>query len=83
MDNAIELRQSVLQDIASLFNDDEAMTKLGNYVRYLKSETGESSSKTRAEILDDIKDGLREVKAARKGKIKLQTAEEFLNELRS
>lgn len=83
MDNAMDLKQSVLQDVVSLLNNDEAMKKLQKYIRHLKNEVGESScSRTDDEILDDIRDGLREVKAAREGRIKLQKAEDFLNELR-
>lgn len=37
----------------------------------------------KAEVLDDIREGLREVKAAREGKIKLQSARDFLHEIRS
>lgn len=83
MDNAMDLKQSVLQDVVSLLNNDEAMKKLQKYIRHLKTEVGESScSRTDDEILDDIRDGLREVKAVREGRIKLQKAEDFLNELR-
>lgn len=37
----------------------------------------------KTEVLEDIREGLREVKAAREGKIKLQSARDFLHEIRS
>lgn len=80
----IQLQQSVLQDVVSLLDDNEAMKKLQKYIRRLKSEKEAREVMTvrdKEEILNDIRDGLREVKLAREGKIKLQTIEEFLNEL--
>lgn len=80
----IQLQQSVLQDVVSLLDDNEAMKKLQKYIRRLKSEKETREVMTvrdKEEILNDIRDGLREVKLAREGKIKLQTIEEFLDEL--
>lgn len=80
----IQLQQSVLQDVVSLLDDNEAMKKLQKYIRRLKSEKEAREVMTlrdKEEILNDIRDGLREVKLAREGKIKLQTIEEFLDEL--
>lgn len=37
----------------------------------------------KTEVLEDIREGLREVKAAREGKITLQSARDFLHEIRS
>ncbi len=36
---------------------------------------------TKAEFLKDLKDSVEEVKLAKQGKVKLQSAKEFLNEL--
>lgn len=80
----IQLQQSVLQDVVSLLDDNEAMKKFQKYIRRLKSEKETREVMTvrdKEEILNDIRDGLREVKLAREGKIKLQTIEEFLDEL--
>lgn len=80
----IQLQQSVLQDVVSLLDDNEAMKKLQKYIRRLKSEKETREVMTvrdKEEILNDIRDGLCEVKLAREGKIKLQTIEEFLDEL--
>ena len=62
MSNTIQLQQSVLQDVASLLDDNEAMKKLQKYLRRLKNERvakEEMSAKEKEEILDDIRDGLR------------------------
>lgn len=85
MSNTIQLQQSVLQDVASLLDDNEAMKKLQKYLRRLKSERvakEEMSAKEKEEILNDIRDGLREVKAARKSGVRLQSVGDFLNEIR-
>ena len=85
MSNTIQLQQSVLQDVASLLDDNEAMKKLQKYLQRLKSERvakEEMSAKEKEEILNDIRDGLWEVKAARKSGVRLQSVEDFLNEIR-
>ena len=85
MSNTIQLQQSVLQDVASLLDDNEAMKKLQKYLQRLKSERmakEEMSAKEKEEILDDIRDGLREFKAARKSGVRLQSVEDFLYEIR-
>lgn len=82
--DTIQLQQAVLQDVASLIGDTEAMKKLHKALQRLKKEKAakeEMNADEEAEILNDIRDGLREVKLAREGKIKLQTVEEFLHEL--
>ena len=38
MSNTIQLQQSVLQDVASLLDDNEAMKKFQKYLQRLKSE---------------------------------------------
>ncbi|WP_455668886.1 hypothetical protein [Phocaeicola sp.] len=88
MSKSVQLQQSVLQGVASLLDDNEALKKLQKYIQHLKSEKivveeEEMSASEKEEILDDIREGLREAKAARSGKVKLQTAREFLNEIRN
>ena len=70
--------------VAVLFNK-EAMRKLQEFLASLKKEEAakpEMSAAEKEEILDDIREGLRELKLAREGKIELQSAREFLHELR-
>jgi len=83
---SIQLQQSVLQDVVSLMDDHETMKKLQKYLHHLKSEKEaeeKMSAAEKQEILNDIREGLCEVKAAREGKVKLQTAREFLDEIRN
>lgn len=83
MDETIKLRQSVMQDVVSLMDDNDAMRKLKKYLRKLISESEKEMSKAeKEEVLDSIRQGLVEVREARRNGIKLQTARDFLNEIR-
>lgn len=83
MDDTITLRQSVMQDVVSLMDDNDAMMKLKKYLRKLISESEKEMSKAeKEEVLDCIRQGLVEVREARRNGIKLQTARDFLNEIR-
>lgn len=83
MDKSLELQQSILRDVTSLFGNTDALKKLHKYLNKLKKEeTSKMSKAEKEEILDDIRDGLREAKMAREKKITLQSAQDFLNEIR-
>lgn len=80
----MELRSSVLQDIASLLGNDEAMLKLQKYIRHLKSELHtDTTSKNdfRKTLKKDLQDALKEVKEAEEGKIQLGTMDDLYKEL--
>lgn len=82
MDKSIALQQSVMQDVVSLMGDNEAMKKLQKYLRKLISENEKEMSKSeKAEVLDDIRQGLIEVRLVKKGKLNSRPVEELLNEL--
>ena len=84
MNKAIQLQQSVLQDVVYLLDDNEAMKKLQKVLQLLKKEKAakeEMSAAEKEEILNDIRDGLRELKLVREGKLKSRPIEELLNEL--
>ena len=84
MNKAIQLQQSVLQDVVYLLDDNEAMKKLQKVLQRLKKEKAakeEMSAAEKEEILNDIRDGLRELKLVREGKLKSRPIEELLNEL--
>lgn len=73
MSKAIQLQQSVLQDVVSLLDDNEAMKKLQKFLQRLKSEKAkkeEMSAAEKEEILNDIRDGLRELKLMKQGQLK-------------
>lgn len=85
MENSMQLQQTVLHDIIQLLDDTDAMKQILEFVHKLKAEKGikaESMSlQEKEKILTDIKEGLAEVKNARKNGVKLQTVEDFINEL--
>ena len=81
----IQLQKTVLLEVVALLDNQEAMRKLQESLASLKKEEAakpEMSAAEKEEILDDIREGLRELKLAREGKIELQSAREFLHELR-
>ena len=51
-----------------------------DYIKIAESKTPKLSAKQK-EFVEDLKESLKEVELHRQGKIKLQTAREFLNEL--
>lgn len=76
------LRQSVMQDVVSLMDDNDAMRKLKKYLRKLISESEKEMSKAeKEEVLDSIRQGLIEVRLVKEGKLKSRPVEELLNEL--
>ena len=82
MDKTITLQQSVMQDVVSLMDNNDAMKKLKKYLSKLIDENKKEMSKAeKAEILEDIRQGLIEVKLVKEGKLKSHPVEELLNEL--
>lgn len=80
---AIELNQSLLNEITSISDNENMLRKVLNYVRRLRKQEEETEYITKEEVLDGIRTGLREVKLAKEGKIELCSARDFLNELRN
>lgn len=83
----LQLQQDVLQDVISIMGDNDLLKKLKKYLQKLKKEEVEEydvmTEADKKEILADIKEALREVKTAQKGNIKLQSARDFLHEIRN
>ena len=81
----MQLKQSVLQDVVSLLDDNESMKKLHEFLQSLKSQKTEAEedmiAKEKEEILDDIREGFKELKLMNQGKLKGRPVEELLNEL--
>lgn len=76
------LRQSVMQDVVSLMDDNDAMRKLKRYLGKLISESEKEMSRAeKEEVLDSIRQGLIEVRLVKEGKLKSRPVEELLNEL--
>lgn len=59
-------------------NKAEFVKELLNSLPYVKAKT---ISTTKARFLEELKESVLEITLAKKGKIKLQSAREFLNEL--
>lgn len=81
----LELKQSVLQEIASL-STAKAMKKLRQYVRTLKEEEAAEKQIKRKEaykkeLKEDLREALHELKLAQEGKIKLMSLDELIDEL--
>ena len=70
----IEINEDISDIGPSVVNEPQAA--------YECTISDESSEKRKQEILDGIREALQEVKLAREGKIELQSARDFLNELR-
>lgn len=82
--DTIQLQQAVLQDVASLMGDTEAMKKLQKMLQRLKKEKAvkdEMAAGGKAEALHSIKEGLNELKLMKQGKLKSRPVEELLNEI--
>lgn len=79
----LELRQAVLRDLAPFLDNDEAMKKLQKFLYRLKGDKAEKemSEKEKEEILDDIREGLLELKLMKQGKLKSRPVEELLDEI--
>lgn len=89
MNNTTTLEQSVIKEVASLFGDIDALKQMLSLARKLKREkktkvieqADAEDSISKEDIIDDLREGLREVKLASQGKVNLQTWEEFKHEL--
>lgn len=85
---AIEMKMSLLQEVMDLDDNEQLIKKALASIRRLKEKAWAKEvdmdayvEPTKEQILADIKEGLLEVRAAKKGKVKLQDAREWLNGL--
>lgn len=80
--DTIQLQQAVLQDVASLIGDTEAIKKLHKALQRLKKEkAAKEEMNADEEALNNIKMGLCELKLMKQGKLKSRPIEELLNEI--
>ena len=83
--STISLQQSVIKEVASLFDNEDALRKVLTFVRKVKrtgkAESQELTPAEKKEVMDDLREALREVKLAKEGKLELKTWEEFKHEL--
>lgn len=74
---AIELNQSLMQEITCISGDENMLRKVLNYVRKLRKQNENTEYITKEEILAGIDAGLKDLKAGR-----TVSARELLKELR-
>lgn len=78
----VATRNSLIREVEAI-EDEKAAKRALTYLRRLRTESRSEAYRepTHEEILEGIRDGLQEVKAAKEGKMELQDAKEWLNEL--
>ena len=78
----VATRNSLIREVEAI-EDEKAAKRALTYLRRLRTESRSEAYRepTHEEILAGIKEGLQEVKAAKEGKVELQDAKEWLNEL--
>lgn len=83
----MEIRTSILRDMASLLENDEAMLKLQRYIRSLKremkTERGITKQLYKKELQEDLREALGELKDVREGRAQLKSMKDLYAELES
>ena len=85
--DSISLQQSLIKEVASLFDNEDAMKKMLSLAKKLKKEKHEAekeelSKAEKQEVLDDLREAFKELKEVKEGKVELQSARDFLYEVR-
>lgn len=75
----MDISAQIIKEMGTIIEDDGAMTKLLAYVKKLARSVHEH--KYENDITDHIANGLRQVKLAKEGKIRLNTLENLIDEL--
>ena len=83
--STISLQQSAIKEVASLFDNEEALRKVLTFVRKVKrtgkAESQELTPAEKKEVMDDLREAFRELKLVKEGKLELSTWEDFKHEL--
>ena len=76
------LKMDLVEELLSL-NDKEMLNRVKNYLKRLKKMEAEKEEEeiTKEEVLAGIDAGLKEVKLSMEGKLEVEAAREFINEL--
>lgn len=75
----MDISAQIIKEMSIIVDDDNAMTKLLAYVKRLAKSVHEK--KYEDDITIHIANGLRQVKLAKEGKIRLNTLDNLLDEL--
>ena len=83
--STISLQQSVIKEVASLFDNEDALRKVLTFVRKVKragkAESQELTPAEKKEVMDDLREAFRELKLVKEGKLELSTWDDFKHEL--
>lgn len=75
----MDISAQIIKEMSTIVDNDSAMTKLLAYVKRLAKSVHEK--KNEDDITIHIANGLRQVKLAKEGKIRLNTLDSLLDEL--
>ena len=83
--STISLQQSVIKEVASLFDNEEAMRKVLSFVKKVKkaakAQAEELTPSEKEEVMGDLRESLMELKMVKEGKLQSRPVEELFNEL--
>ena len=83
--STISLQQNVIKEVASPFDNEEAMRKVLSFVKKVKkaakAQAEELTPSEKEEVMGDLRESLMELKMVKEGKLQLKTWEEFKHEL--
>ncbi len=83
--STISLQQNVIKEVASLFDNEEAMRKVLSFVKKVKkaakAQTEELTPSEKEEVMGDLRESLMELKMVKEGKLQSRPVEELFNEL--
>ena len=83
--STISLQQNVIKEVASLFDNEEAMRKVLSFVKKVKkaakAQTEELTPSEKEEVMGDLRESLIELKMVKEGKLQSRPVEDLFNEL--
>ncbi len=83
--STISLQQSVIKEVASLFDNEDALRKVLTFVKKVKragkAESQELTPAEKKEVMDDLREAFKELKLIKEGKLQSRPVEELYNEL--
>ncbi|MBP3510523.1 MAG: hypothetical protein J6K19_00580 [Prevotella sp.] len=85
MNNTMNLEQSVIKEVATLFGNEDALRQVLSFTkklkRVMKEKTGEKEYISKAEVMDDLREAFIELKKVEQGLAVARPVEELVNEL--
>ncbi len=85
MNSTMNLEQSVIKEVATLFGNEEALRQVLSFTkklkRVMKEKTSEKEHISKAEVMDDLREAFIELKKVEQGLAVARPVEELVNEL--